>query len=585
MHSRRFLIPGVVVLAALVLGAVVAVAATRSGGDEPRYRLDVSLPEVTAENRTPVGGAVCPSGGRVADGQAPPLAKTEYAPAGTRTSSVLVAPGQLVPFKFLLTAAANAPLGGTIDFQAAWDRGGQRDAGLDGDSQVLCAFVDPSDPSSRDDEQPATVTWAEAPPTGNNIVANFSVQGVDPADRVVMEAWVVSRTAIPSSSGSLGVTLTATDPDNEVKLGRDKLPFRLEYFDRVETAELQLTVTDGEKAARQPNALNYVITITNPGQDAIAPLARLDDFLDKQTKLAGPVAIDDKQGSKTTCLDSADGFTCTLGFVNPGEKIVITAPVTLLPGVERRYPEDTGPCAEKLVDVCNRVVLTWKQSDSSDGRVTVEEPTDVPNDTALTITKLLNAPAPFAYPGQRVTFTYAVTNATANVNYNQLKVSDSSCTQIDFKGGDSNNNSRLEPGESFRYECTIDRMEQGLTVSRASVDALLDTGAPVSANTVTQIKLIAPKLAVKTGADPSDSQLLRVTVSNVGDADFTDVSVWAAGCSDVTPPSKGTDRIEPGKSVVFTCRVDNPSQPPKIRAYALDPLAQASSTVPEIAKQ
>ncbi len=604
MSSRRFLIPGAVVLVALVLGGIVAFAATRGDGDTAPYRLDVALPEVTAANRTPVGGATCPTGGRVADGQAAPLAKVEYAPSGTRTTAVLVAPGQLVPFKFLVSATPDAPAVGTIDFQAAWDRGGQRDAGLDGDAQVVCAFVDPTDASSRDEDQPATVVHAEAAPTGNNIVANFSAEGVDPGDRVVIEAWVVSRSVIPSSSGTLKLTLAATDPDTPVALAREELPFRLDYFDRVDTPTLKVELDDGDKATRPADSITYTITVTNPSQNALVPVARLDSFLGAGTALAGPVVVEDTAGTKTTCAASAAagtdqraGFTCELGFVNPLEKVVLTATATLLPGVERRYGEEPQ-CQDRLVDVCHSVVVTWKQSETGDGRASAEKPTDLPADTALTITKLLNAPAPFAYPGERVTFTYAVTNATTNVNYNQLRISDTACDPVEPKGGDTNNNGRLEPGESFRYECTIDKMDQSLAVSQARVDALLDSGQPQGASTVTQITLISPKLAVKTNADPNDVQVMRVTVTNVsptGDAlgspnapapAFTDVTVSAIGCSNLNPVSKGVDgKLESGSSFVFTCRVDNAAQPPRVRAYALDPLGSSVTAVPEVPKQ
>ncbi|NJD77169.1 MAG: DUF11 domain-containing protein [Candidatus Methanoperedens sp.] len=56
-------------------------------------------------------------------------------------------------------------------------------------------------------------------------------------------------------------------------------------------------------------------------------------------------------------------------------------------------------------------------------------------------------------PGETVTYTYTETN-TGNVNLTNVRVDDDKCSPVTFKSGDTNNDGLLNPGESWKYECT-----------------------------------------------------------------------------------------------------------------------------------
>jgi hypothetical protein len=121
-------------------------------------------------------------------------------------------------------------------------------------------------------------------------------------------------------------------------------------------------------------------------------------------------------------------------------------------------------------------------------------------------------------------------------------------------------------------------------VSDARVEALADDGRPVSDTAITQITLISPKLRLVVGTDPDDSTVRRLSVGNVGDAVFSEPAVTATNCSaaGLASGDRGNDRrMEPGETWVFTCKTDRPDQPIQARAYALDPLGQAATAIPD----
>jgi len=53
-----------------------------------------------------------------------------------------------------------------------------------------------------------------------------------------------------------------------------------------------------------------------------------------------------------------------------------------------------------------------------------------------------------------ITYSYTVWNAGGIVALNNVAVSDDKCTSVLFISGDSNNNSKLDPGENWKYSCT-----------------------------------------------------------------------------------------------------------------------------------
>jgi hypothetical protein len=583
----------IVALGAVVVLVVAAVVARGvwSGSSSAPYRLAGAIAQPTRENRVLPDRVQCPKDGRLADGQTDgPLPKTNYTPGAKRPLDGLFAPGQVVAFEFLVQAQDSAPLTGSLDFEVSWPKATQRTPGFDPDQQVVCAFVDHSDPSSSLKGTPRpTAKFTRLPPTQDTIRASFALQGLARNDTAVVEVWLVATKDVPDTNGTLETRIdnAKADAGAKVDIQQGVVNYRMNFFDRQEDPNLTLNVDDSQPTGRDRNKyVDYAITIANTARTAIAPAARLDAFLDKQTKLDPThLQVTDTEGSITSCAPTTNpdpalnGFTCNLGFVNPGETVKILARVSLLPGVETKWTKHTPGCTD-LVDICGRFVLSYKQTAGSDpAQVRLEQPSDIPSDQPLTIAKLVPV-APYAYPGQKVVFTYRVANGGQSGSYNQVRVTDTSCKDITGPKADPNNNGKLDPGESWDFECTISQVASDATTSESRVEAITDDGKPVQASAITKITLISPKLAVAVTPQPDTPSARAVSVTAAGDAPITDIAITAQGCGGLTQTSAGDgDKIlKPGQTWNYSCAIDSKADPKAqitVRAYGLDPLLGA----------
>jgi hypothetical protein len=527
--------------------------------------------------------ASCPTDGRVADGQTDgPLPKTSFTPSTSRPVEGLFAPGQLVAFEFLVEARSDAAPDGSLDFEADWPKASPRSGGFEssGGHEVLCAFVDPTDPSSHESTgSTATARFTDLPQTQDQLRASFAVQGLKRGDRVVVEVWLAAPRSVPESSSVLQTQVLngKADEGRSVDIENRTIDYRMSFFDRQEDPSLTLDVNDDPNPAfKRSERIDYTVSVTNTAQTAIAPAARLDAFLDQQTKLSN-VAVTDNEGSISTCAPVADpyGFSCNLGFMNPGESVRLVASVAVQPGAESRWTKEDPGCSGDLVDVCGQFVLSWKETASTDGEVRVEQPSDIPADQPLSISKLVPK-GPYAYIGQKLTFTYRVSNAAPAATFNQLRVTDTACKDVAYSSGDTNNNARLDPGESWDYTCTVAQMSQDTVKGESRVEAFANDGHPTTQSVITEIKIIQPSMNVSVAQQVDNPNNRSVTVSNSGDALLDDVALTVTACSQPAQVASGDGdkKLSPGESWSYTCTADQKSQV-NVRVYATDPLANA----------
>jgi hypothetical protein len=566
----------------LLAGAGVAVAllagfagyrALFSGSDPAPYAIDAALIAPVAESRLLENQVACPDGGR-SSGEGEPLARAVFEPGDDAVEAV-VAPGQVVAFEFLVTASDAAPAG-AIDFEVAWPKQTDQERGFDAERGVVCAFVDPSDPSAREvGGTQATAQRAALPPTQREMRADIAVQGLDPGDAVVVELWVTAPPGILDGGGALKARIgeTSADGGRAVDVVRDEIGFRLSSFDRQVEPELTVDIDDSQRGPE--NTIVYRLRVTNPSQ-ALVPAARLDLFPDKGVQ-PGQWVIADAQGVATVCSNGTDGrIGCVLGFVNPGEDIQIDVPVTVSPGATRAWSVEDGECGGQLVDLCTRAVLAWSRGPGDEVRQELDEPADLPSGNPLDIAKLVPV-GPYAYPGSEVEFTYRVTNGAAAGSFAQLRVTDTKCDPIEGPTGDLNSNGRLDPGESWDYRCTSQRMNEELANSESRVEAIDDAGQPVFDVVNTQIKLINPELGVTVSAVPETPGTRLITVAATGNAGLEAIAVLAPVCTAISPTSNGNgdDRLDAdGERWTFTCTADAAADV-VVWAYGTDDLRNA----------
>ena len=283
----------------------------------------------------------------------------------------LFAPGQLVAFEFLAEATSGAPDDGSLDWEADWPKAGQRAGGFEAtsDRQVLCAFVDPTDPSARTSPPAqATARFTDLPQTQDQLRASFAVQGLKRGHQVVVEVWL----AAPARRRDALSVLTDLNPQRQGRPG----PWVdiVEPDGRLPDVVLRPPGGSDPHAGRQRRSQPRLQAVgahrlhgrrDQHGPDGDCPAARLDAFLDQQTKLAN-IAVTDNEGSITSPAWVADpyGFSCNIGFMNPGQTVKLVATVAVQPGAETRWTKEDPGCSGDLVDVCGQFVLSWKQTPS-----------------------------------------------------------------------------------------------------------------------------------------------------------------------------------------------------------------------------
>jgi hypothetical protein len=157
------------------------------------------------------GSLACPAGGRAID---PMRNAVAFAPNGqldalTSLGSVPLALGQIVPFQLVIEADGGPGTEkGRIEVKTSWSTHTTSNIrfGYDTNYMVYCAFVDAADPGSLDPHFNAkldsfTSRIVNAGQVDEKIEGTFRFSGIDSGDRIVMEAWVVLQTTMPSQVG------------------------------------------------------------------------------------------------------------------------------------------------------------------------------------------------------------------------------------------------------------------------------------------------------------------------------------------------------------------------------------------------
>lgn len=568
-----------IALAAVALVVVIGGAAfTFLGGSEASaYRLDLSLTEPSGANRSVPGQVQCPSGGR-GDG---PLPGADYVDVGEGQVNAVVAPGQLIAFHFLVEVAEDAPDGGELDFTATWDHGEDDTGGLDDAIGVECAFVDTDDTATVDDEsRPASVRWTPFAASDGQIQASYALQGLDAGDSVVIETWLVVRDAVVERPAALEFTVSDIVSETKTELVQDSVTFRLANFDRFEQVDLGLDIDDSEvEGPERSQRVVYVLAVTNPSGVTVANNVLLATALDGPLTVSDIVVSDD-EGAVTTCQEVETGLTCDLGFVNPLETVTIRAEATVGPNAEVRWAKEDGDCENGQQDLCARAAATWERGPGQTGDLTVDEPTDIPTDSVISISKTVPSSfigpdnVPVAYPGEEVPFTYIVVNA-ADSPLSQVDVQDTGCDPVALTRGDTNSNARLDEDETWFFECTVAEIDE--PVSQTSVEAFTADGQRVESSTVTELRLVTPTITLES-ASSTDAATAIFEVSAAGNDLLRDVIVNSPNCGDVELIDGDADDdglLSEEETWTFSCPIRDPAESVTARAYATDSLGSA----------
>lgn len=198
--TRRGCILGLVLL---IIGVSPAPRAIASHGGE--FTINARAADPTTYSAVFPAFTSCPGGGAASD----PIAGAQYSTGVNSLTPSTMVLGEIVPFEFRISVGAAAPADSSIEFTATWDTvtTPSGDFGYSDSYLVYCAFVDTAESSDGDGDATATVSSALV---GTQIEGTFEVTGLDANDVVVVEAWVVLDSSVPTGvSGNVQARMVA----------------------------------------------------------------------------------------------------------------------------------------------------------------------------------------------------------------------------------------------------------------------------------------------------------------------------------------------------------------------------------------
>lgn len=325
---------------------------------------------------------------------------------------------QIVPFEFLITVGPGAvPAEPSITFTAGWniDTTNNDAFGYDPDLGVLAAFVDTGDGSYSDFNGDARVThtWSVPALPGDEIQGVFTVTGLDPGDKVVVEAWLVLQCSLPAKVGGnvqSRLISAATSSGVVITTGNQTVPL-LQVGDLISgDVNLSITKEDGDYLGLPDHPVtpylsfgdsywyevvvtnNYVVTVANQVvvTDTLDPNLTPDTTCDDPATTAVEICanFEPDYGQICTWNSSTNTITCELGAVAYGDPHRITFPVVI--GPQGSVPtagivEIADSCTQGniMYDICNVVSVTTVSDDVDLTNNNASEPKDIGAPTAV----------------------------------------------------------------------------------------------------------------------------------------------------------------------------------------------------------
>jgi len=175
----------------------------------------------------------------------------------------------------------------------------------------------------------------------------------------------------------------------------------------------------------------------------------------------------------------------------------------------------------------------------------------------ITVSKMANPSV--VYLGNMVTYTYTVTSP-GDAPLSDVNVSDDKCSPVTFEAGDDDSDNRLDPTETWLYQCSmILSADITNTVTVTGTHCLSDT---VGDTDTIFVDVIDPEITVDKTADPMiiyarDTVTYTYAVANPGDDPLSGVNVSDDKCRGVMIFGGGDNndnyKMDAGEIWTYTC--------------------------------
>ncbi len=327
------------------------------------------------------------------------------------------------------------------------------------------------------------------------------------------ESWTFScQTTLTQDTANLA---TATGDDS---LGNPVNNTATAFVDVV-IAGLQIDKTASAVTVYAGTTVTYTYIVQNTGTDTVNSVVVVDNQCNTVTYLGGDTGSDD--------------------LLAPGEVW-------------------TYQCVEPLsVDTVNVVQVTGKDELGNPLEEQAQATVDVIN-PAIHVAK--HADRTTILAGDTVIYRFDVANPGDDPLANVI-LSDDQCSPITGPSGDNGNN-LLEPGEVWRYACTVTNVLLD-TVNIASVNGNDSLGNPVSDQDTEIVDVVAPAIDVVKVATPNvilsgDLVAFDFLVSNQGDVALSTITISDDKCAPITGPNpagdvNGNGLLDVGETWAYAC--------------------------------
>ncbi len=323
------------------------------------------------------------------------------------------------------------------------------------------------------------------------------------------------------------IDITASAPDNTVVPATDTDDVTI----LVPNIHVEKTATPTSLVGS--GSVDYTFAVTTTGNMPIDDVIATDDQ-------CTPLAFQSGDTSADGLLDNGEIwiYTCTATVAEP------TADTVTVTG----QPIDLG------------VPLGGPVSATDTAEVNVLNP-------RMNLTKTANPTT--VLPGETVTYTFDVSNDSVDATVfvpiapatRADVVTDDTCSPLAYVSGDTNDDSRMEPGETWTYTCARSYANPGSVPNAATAAMEIEAdGTDLAASADEIVQVLGPDIALTKTASrgvvhSGDAVTYTYEATNPGDVPLQDVSLTDDQCAPVTLDSgdDGDDLLEPGELWSYTC--------------------------------
>ncbi len=532
-------------VAVLVIGCAALFLGGGSGDD---YSLDLSVVEPNVADLVTLDQVRCPTSPAASS----PIPSSNAVLNQGRIDGSRFASGAIVAWNLVITstAAEDAPDPEfLIDFNDA----------IDETQGVVCSFVVTDDPANVSvDEVAPTAAWVgEA--DEEKYAGTLSLTGTAPGETTVVQFW----TLIDPEGGTQPSLRARVNPQIGIPAAPSSRNVRTSFKQPVEPTDgtLELKIVDGDAELSGGGTITATWTVANTTSD------RVFDFIDVSGGFEGDVTLEDlnvvsdTDGSLTTCAEADSGFVCSLGFMKPGETVVINATGSVDSNPESFYTGVSGECVTNGQDICSVGTLGYLgQFDRNE--IPVSEAADVGQDGDISVA--VYSDPEIGYLNRPLTLQVVIASSSDEVTIDAIELTGCPDDELDLTSGDLDGDARLDRSEVWQFTCLA---RLGAPDGEVIVRGTTTEGGPAQVKAPFEIELISPGIRL---IRTNEETATKFSVQNLGDVELSELAVTSAGCDPVfTEGDTDADgAVDPDEVWEFFCQVNTAPG----RVFAVDEL-------------